>query len=71
VIRERNARRMEDLMEKYEVKVIWECEILRMLESTKIYQIAYNGQNKTTTMQAFFDEIVDTGPIELHDAFFG
>lgn len=70
-IRERNAERMETLLEEFDVKVYWECQIDDMLQSQKIIQVKRDGSLETITMHSFFDNLPDTGLIHLGDAFYG
>jgi hypothetical protein len=67
VLRQRNEDRLGVLRESFDVEVYWECEINRMLEDN--LQIIKDG--KTTTMKEYFEELPDTGLIDLHDCFFG
>lgn len=70
-IREKNAERMDTLLEKFDVKVYWECEIEEMLQREKIMKVKRDGTTEMLTMQTFFDNLPDTGLIQLNDAFFG
>lgn len=72
-MRERNAERLVELEKKFEVEVYWECEINAMLENEEnvIQSVGNNGQLETINMRSFFDNIPDSGLIDLHDAFFG
>ncbi|KAL3080203.1 hypothetical protein niasHT_035723 [Heterodera trifolii] len=57
-IRARDAKRIKQIARDFEVEIIWECHLMRMLE-------------EDPAMKAFFDNTPDTGPIEFRDAFFG
>ncbi|KAL3072344.1 hypothetical protein niasHT_030501 [Heterodera trifolii] len=57
-IRARDAKRVKQIARDFEVEIIWECHLMRMLE-------------EDPTMKAFFDNTPDSGPIEFRDAFFG
>lgn len=70
-IREKNAQRMEDLAKEFKVEVYWECQIEKMLANDKIIRVQKDGQTKIISMRAFFDNLPDTGLIDLKDAFFG
>ena len=72
-MREKNAERLAELEKRFEVEIYWECEINAMLEDEEnaIQSLDNNGQLETITMRSFFDNIPDSGLIDLHDAFFG
>lgn len=72
-VREKNAERLAELEKRFEVEIYWECEINSMLEDEEntIQTLDNNGQLETITMRSFFDNIPDSGLIDLHDAFFG
>ncbi|KAL3080622.1 hypothetical protein niasHS_005140 [Heterodera schachtii] len=57
-IRARDAKRVKQIARDFEVEIIWECHLMRMLE-------------EDPAMKAFFDNTPDSGPIEFRDAFFG
>ncbi|KAL3089249.1 hypothetical protein niasHS_006970 [Heterodera schachtii] len=57
-IRARDAKRIKQIARDFEVEIIWECHLMRMLE-------------EDPAMKAFFDNTPDSGPIEFRDAFFG
>uniref|UniRef100_A0A914I8L3 DNA-directed DNA polymerase n=1 Tax=Globodera rostochiensis TaxID=31243 RepID=A0A914I8L3_GLORO len=57
-IRARDAKRIAQIAREFEVEIIWECHLNRLLEDTP-------------AMKAFFDNTPDSGPIDFHDAFFG
>ena len=66
VLRERNEDRLAELKKDFDVEVYWECDIERMKEDARIIR---NGA--TTTMKDFFEELPDSGHINLQEAFFG
>uniref|UniRef100_A0A914I695 DNA-directed DNA polymerase n=1 Tax=Globodera rostochiensis TaxID=31243 RepID=A0A914I695_GLORO len=57
-IRARDAKRIAQIAREFEVEIVWECHLNRLLEDTP-------------AMKAFFDNTPDSGPIDFHDAFFG
>uniref|UniRef100_A0A183BXK2 DNA-directed DNA polymerase n=1 Tax=Globodera pallida TaxID=36090 RepID=A0A183BXK2_GLOPA len=57
-IRARDAKRIAHIAREFEVEIIWECHLNRLLEDDP-------------AMKAFFDNTPDSGPIDFHDAFFG
>ncbi|KAL3070960.1 hypothetical protein niasHT_040116 [Heterodera trifolii] len=57
-IRARDAKRIRDIAREFEVEILWECQLIRLLENDP-------------AMKAFFDNTPDSGPIDFHDAFFG
>ncbi|KAL3071424.1 hypothetical protein niasHS_016708 [Heterodera schachtii] len=57
-VRARDAKRNKQIARDFEVEIIWECHLMRMLE-------------EDPAMKAFFDNTPDSGPIEFRDAFFG
>uniref|UniRef100_A0A183CFD2 DNA-directed DNA polymerase n=1 Tax=Globodera pallida TaxID=36090 RepID=A0A183CFD2_GLOPA len=57
-IRARDAKRIAQIAREFEVEIIWECHLNRLLEDDP-------------AMKAFFDNTPDSGPIDFHDAFFG
>ncbi|KAL3084252.1 hypothetical protein niasHS_009740 [Heterodera schachtii] len=57
-IRARDAKRVKQIARDFEVEIIWECHLMRMLE-------------EDPAMKAFFDNTPDSGPIEFRDVFFG
>ncbi|KAL3112525.1 hypothetical protein niasHT_018731 [Heterodera trifolii] len=57
-IRARDEKRTRAIAREFEVEIVWECQLHRMLEDDP-------------AMKAFFDNTPDSGPIEFHDAFFG
>ena len=57
-VRARDEKRIREIAKEFEVEVIWECHLSKMLENN-------------AAMRAFFDNTPDSGPIDLHDAFFG
>uniref|UniRef100_A0A914I9Y5 DNA-directed DNA polymerase n=1 Tax=Globodera rostochiensis TaxID=31243 RepID=A0A914I9Y5_GLORO len=57
-IRARDAKRIAQIAREFEVEIVWECHLNRLLDDTP-------------AMKAFFDNTPDSGPIDFHDAFFG
>ncbi|KAL3115698.1 hypothetical protein niasHT_013256 [Heterodera trifolii] len=57
-IRATDAKRIRQIARDFEVEIVWECQLARMLETDP-------------PMRAFFDNTPDSGPIDFHDAFFG
>ncbi|KAL3068190.1 hypothetical protein niasHS_016436 [Heterodera schachtii] len=57
-IRARDAKRIRQIARDFEVEIVWECQLGRMLEMD-------------SPMKSFFDNTPDSGPIDFHDAFFG
>lgn len=71
-IRERNEERINYLRQHFdEIEIFWECEIQQMLaENVKIIRSLPNATS-SQGIREFFDDLPDTGLINLHDAFFG
>lgn len=53
-IRRRDAKRIAEMEKKAEVRVKWECAILNRLKNKE-------------EMREYFDNCLDTGPIDLHE----